>query len=365
MSNIQTISQARFDEKVNLAVTLQPIRKTVALGRINVVNTEVVEIDGKRIPMSKKAFSQLAKILGVPMQFQGRVDKLFGEEASRSIVNKMKSALIGHGMSQITAIASPQAKEIVGFVKKESEYISNNTFFEIAKNIISDHNLSVRDFSITPSDGSVSINCFNPDAEFELGGLKDEFFQGGLSLSNSIDKGLFVSPYLNRLVCTNGLIGDSFSETYKLKSVHDFHLDGFRSHLAELEKRNYKPMSFEERVNKATTTMASFAELEGSANLILGSCSAMMNEISNWIPYEATANQYTKFGLAPIRMSEEQKKNAKTGTSVWDMVNGLTHFATHDSVFKVSESSRRYIQKEAGSILAGKFDMENLVISPF
>lgn len=362
---IETISQESFNSKVDLAVSLQPIRKTVALGQVKVINQETVEINGNRIRMGKKAFTHLAKILGVPIQFQGRVDKLFGEETSSGIVNKMKGALISHGMNTITVVASPRTKEIIGFLKKGDEYISNSTFFDLANDIISEHNLSVRDFSINPEDGSVSINCFNPGSEYGIPGLSDEIFNGGLSLSNSIEKGLFVSPYINRLICTNGMIGESFSETYKLKSLHDLHLEGFMSHLKELEKRNYKPMSFEERVNRATTTMASFAELEASANLILGSCSAKTSEISGWIPYDETTDRYSKFGLHPMRMSMEQKKNAKTGTSVWEIVNGLTHFATHDNVFRVSESSRRNIQKEAGSIIAGKFDMENLVVSPF
>ena len=64
-------------------------------------------------------------------------------------------------------------------------------------------------------------------------------------------------------------------------------------------------------------------------------------------------------------MNADKKKNAKTGTTVWDMVNGLTHFATHDSVFKVSEDDRRVIQKEAGKIMAGTYDMENIILSPF
>jgi len=363
--NTQTISQEIYNQRVLRSVTLQPIRKTVPLGQIQIVNTGVVEVDGVRIPMTKKAFSQLAKILGVPIQFQGRVDKYFGEDASRSIVNKMKSALILQGMSTITMVASPVQKEIVGFLKKGSEYISNNTFFEIAEGIISDHNLSVRDFNINPDDGSVNLNCFNPDREFNVGGLKDEFFQGGISISNSIEKGLLVSPYLNRLVCTNGMIGDSFSESYKLKGLHDVRMDEFRKHLAEMEKRNYKPMSFEERVNKAIGTMASFAEIEGAANLILGHSNAKKEEIGFWVPYDQTITEYVKFGMPPIRMSDEQKKNAKTGTTVWDLVNGLTHFSTHDNAFRIAPSSRSLIQKEAGAILAGKFDMENQIVSPF
>lgn len=365
MAAVQTISQELFNTRMQKAIQLQPIRKTIPLLQIQVINTGVIEIAGSRIPMTKKAFSQLARMLGVPLQFQGKVDKYFGEEASRAIVNKMKSALIQQGLSQITAIASPVSKEIVGFIKKESQYVSNGTFFGIANNVLSDHNLLVRDFTVNPEDGSININAFNPNSNFGLAGLKDEFFQGGISLSNSIDKGILASPYLNRLICTNGLIGESFVENYSLKGIHEAQMKEFRDHLHQLEKRQYKPMSFEERVNMGINTMASFAELESAANLIIGSSGARPKEIESWIPYASTQEAFANFGKPTLFMGEDMKKNAKTGTSVWDVVNGLTHFSTHDSAFKVSESSRRQIQKEAGNMIAGKFDMENQIVSPF
>jgi hypothetical protein len=361
----KTLDQQSFDLRMQAAIQRQPIRKTIPLGHIEVINTGLVSISGTPVPMSKKAFSQLAKILGVPIQFQGRVDKFFGEEATRNIVNRMKSALVSQGMSQITLIASPTSKEIIGFSKRESEYITNSSFFEIAETIIHDHDLLVQDFSTNSETGGVTINCFNPDAEFQIGNFKDEFFQGGITLSNSLDNGLVVSPYMNRLVCLNGLIGESFDESYKLKTLMNEHMDGFRKHLVELAKRNYKPMSFEERVSKAMVTKASYAEIEAAANLIMGHSGAKENEIEKWVPYIETKEQFTKFGLAPLRMTGEQKSNAKTGTTIWDMVNGLTHFSTHESKFVVTEDDRRIIQKEAGAILSGRFDMENVVVSPF
>jgi hypothetical protein len=361
----RTLDQQSFNLRMQTAIQRQPLRKTIPLGHLEVINTGVVNINGQPIPMSKRAFSQLARILGVPLQFQGRVDKLFGEEATRNIVNRMKSALVSQGVSQVTVVASPTTKEIIGFSKRESDYITNSSFFEVAQEIIHDHDLLVRDFSTNNETGLVTISCFNPDANFQIGSHKDEFFQGGITLSNSLDDGLVVSPYMNRLVCLNGMIGESFSESYRLKSLMNEHMDGFRKHLQELSKRNYKPMQFEERVNKAMVTKASFAEIEAAANLIMGNSGAKEDEIGLWVPYAETKKEFDKFGLPTLRMTAEQKSNAKTGTTIWDMVNGLTHFSTHESRFKVHEDDRRLIQKEAGKMLSERFDMENVIVSPF
>ncbi len=365
MAAVQTLSQHVYDERMSHAISIQPIRKTIPLGDLRIINTGVIHIKDKPLAMNRRAFSQLAKILGVPIQFQGRVDKFFGEETTSQIVNKMKSALVQQGMSTITVVANPKEKQVIGFLKRESQYISNSTFFGVANEIIDDHNLLVRDFSIDTENGGITLNCFNPRADFQIGDFKDEFFQGGITLSNSLDKGIMVSPYMNRLICLNGMIGDSFGEAYKLKGLGSTYMEELRTHLNSLEKRNYKPFGFEERVNKAMTTNCSYAELEAAAELIMGNSGAKLNEISKWIPIQETNTKFMDFGIIPAMMSAEKKKNAKTGTPVWDMVNGLTHFATHENVFKVSEDSRRLIQKEAGKIMAGTYDMENVVLSPF
>ena len=165
----RTLDQQSFNLRMQTAIQRQPLRKTIPLGHLEVVNTGVVNINGQPVPMGKKAFSQLARILGVPLQFQGRVDKLFGEDATRNIVNRMKSALVAQGVSQVTVVASPTTKEIIGFSKRESDYITNSSFFEIAQEIIHDHDLLVRDFSTNHETGLVTLSCFNPDANFQIG----------------------------------------------------------------------------------------------------------------------------------------------------------------------------------------------------
>jgi hypothetical protein len=335
-----TISQENYDVLRKRAISTQLIRKTVPLASIRVINSGAIETGGNIIAMSSKAFRQLARILGVPIQFQGRVDKYFGEDAKSSIVNKMKTALIADGMSTITMVASPLTKEIVGFLKMESQYTSNRAFLDLMEGVINDKGLEVRDFSIDPYDGGISISCFNERAEYMVGDMKDEVFQGGVTFSNSLDDGALVSPYMNRLVCANGMIGEAFAESLKIKNL-------------------------ENRVIQAANTKASFAELEAAANLIIKSSGAKPEEISGWIPYQETMAKFAQHGSPTLLMTSGQKANAKTGTSVWEVINGLTHYSTHNHGLKVGDYERRHVQKEAGAMLVNTFHMENQVNSPF
>lgn len=365
MELLKTLTQEDFRIKADLATSVQPVRKTVSLGNLEILGDSLIKVEGKTIPMTPKAFTQLATILGVPIQFQGRVDKLFGAEAKKDIVNKMKSALIRQGMTKLTLVASPTTKEIVSFLKKESGFISHQGFFGLVSGSIGDQGLSVRDFTISEDGTAVTISCFDPRAEYAIDGLKDEFFQGGVTFSNSILNGLSVSPYINRLVCLNGMIGASFEDNIRMKDLSNSSIEIFRGKMNELAKRDYQPKNFINRAITAMKTNASYAELESSADLILGASNVTIPDLSNWIPYLETNEAFAQFGLPPVSLNPAQKKTAKTGTSMWELVNGLTHFSTHNSQYKISDESRRAIQRKAGDLLAKTFDMENLVVTPF
>lgn len=365
MGLLETLTQEQFRTKADLATSVQPVRKTVSLGNLEILGDALIKVEGKHIPMTPKAFAQLATILGVPIQFQGRVDKLFGSEAKKDIVNKMKSALIRQGMSKLTLVASPTTKEIVGFLKKENSFISHQGFFGLVSGSIGDQGLSVRDFTISEDGTSVTISCFDPRAEYAIEGLKDEFFQGGVTFHNSIIHGTSVSPYINRLVCLNGMIGAGFNEDIKLKDLSNSSIEIFRGKMLDLSKRDYQPKNFIERAKKAMETHASYSELESSSELILNSSNVSIPDLSKWLPYLETNEAFAKFGLPPVSLTPGQKKAAKTGTTMWELVNGLTHFSTHNSEYKISEDSRRAIQRKAGDLLAKTFDIENLVLTPF
>jgi hypothetical protein len=88
-------------------------------------------------------------------------------------------------------------------------------------------------------------------------------------------------------------------------------------------------------------------------------------ELEAWVPLHNTRAKFHESRIDTISFSTAQKKGAKTGTSVWDLVNGITHFATHDNGFKIDDYDRRRLQVEASRMLTKDFDMANFVPSPF
>ena len=67
-------------------------------------------------------------------------------------------------------------------------------------------------------------------------------------------------------------------------------------------------------------------------------------------------------GADTLNWNTAQEKNAITNISVWDVINGVTDFASHDYGFGVSADSKLNLQVKAGSMLSAKsYDTQNLV----
>jgi hypothetical protein len=364
MSKFTTLSQKAFDDKAKLAISRTPIRKEVSLKEIEVISHEILNVGGVKIPMTQPAFKSVCKAVGLPVGFDKTFTSTFGDKARQQLVNKLKLAVQAKGATTLSLVVNPEAKEIIGVHKDAQMMTSNQTFIETSSRIIDKYKLDVLDFTVN-GDGGVVINTASPKNAWDITGMKDEDFYGGISFTNSVNTGFNVSPYLHRLVCANGMVGISFEDSLCLESIDGFSMERFWNQLNLLATRGFRPEKFEERLRLASNTMASLYEMETAHNLIKSHSDADYKDIETWIPFHNTRAQFHNAGIDTIDLTKAQKKGAKTGTSVWDVVNGVTHFATHDNGFRIDEYDRRRLQVQASNILTRDFDMANIIPSPF
>lgn len=359
-----TLSQDVFDTTAKLAIDRQPIRKEVSLKNLEVVNDKTMSVDGLHIPMSNQAFKDVIKAVGLPVTFDRSFTGTFGEKARQQLINRLKSSMAAKGQSSVSLVVSPESKSIIGVHKSPKDLISNDSFLKTASQVIDRHNLEVNNFTVN-DDGNIYISTSNPKNQWGLQGLKDEDFFGGVSFINNPKDGFQISPFLYRLVCANGMIGKAFEDTMKITTFDARGIEGLFNELNNMAKVGFKPAKFEEQVRAAISTKASLFEMEETYNMMRSFSGAEYKELEAWVPLQATRARYHASGIDTITMSKEQKKNAKTGTPVWDVINGLTHFSTHDNGFRLDDTDRRRMQVEAGKMLAKEFDMANQVKSPF
>jgi len=364
MPKYTTISQSEFDIKAKQSIALQPVRKEVSLKNIEVVNQNTLKVEDKLIPMSDQAFKDVCKSVGLPISFDKSYSNSFGDKARQQLINRLKVAKAAKGTTTVSLVVSPETKTILGVHKSTKDLISNDAFIKSASQIIDRYDLQVNNFSVS-QEGAIVINTSSPKNNWDIAGLKDEHYFGGISFGNDSKNGYQVSPYLERLVCANGMIGRAFEETMKLESFSAMAMEDFFNEMEQLAKRGFKPSMFDEKVKRAIDTRASLFEMETIHSAMRDLSKIEFKELEAWVPLESTRAKYHLVGIDTVTMSKEQKRNAKTGTSVWDLLNGLTHYSTHDNGFAISDNDRRRLQVQAGGLLVKEFDMSNLVASPF
>jgi len=366
---IITLGSTIVSERAAQAIEAQPLRKTVHLAELNLVDDTKIEYKGSQIKISKSGFSDLLKILKIPQAFIKRFGEMMTEkpEAKRQFINTIKNVMSGQGSgaSTVTLVLSRSTREVIAVHKTARNLISNGGFLDVVNRVIDECNLDVVDFSVG-SNGEVAVNAVDLRNQWDVNGLKDEVFSGGVSFINNAKSGFVVSPYISRLVCANGMMSRGFQEQYKLTSTDGEAMQKFFSDISNLAKSGFKPDQFVERVSEARDLKCSLAEMYAVKNAIKNVASDITaEELEAWVPIKFTESAYHRIGVDTHLLRAGQLKNARTNTTVWELINGLTHFATHDNGFNIDDYNRRRLQMTAGQLLTDEHDMSNFVRSPF
>lgn len=366
---ITTLSSSIFSERAEKAIKAQPVRRTVHLSEIELVDDTKIAYKGSLIKITKQGFSDLLRLLKIPKAFINRFSDMMKEkpEARRQFINSIKNVMSsqGTGNKTVTLVLSVETKEIVAVHRNARNLISNRGFLDVVNQVIDNNSLDVVDFSIGKN-GEVSVNTVDIKKQWDVDGLKDEYFQSGVSFVNNPKNGFVVSPYINRMVCANGMISSGFQEQYKLTSTDGDAMQKFFSDIANLAKNGFKPEQFVERVTEARNMKASLSEMYRVKNAIKRVAGDITKEeLESWVPVKYTEAAYHRIGIDTNTLRAAQLKNAKTDTSLWDLINGLTHFSTHDNGFEIDDYHRRVLQIEAGRLLTDEHDMSNFVRNPF
>jgi len=363
---IQTLSNSIISQKQAETLQAQNLRKTVAFRDITLIDTDTIQYNGTSIKITKNAFKNILSLLGMSQSFAKKFEELFTKEAKSQFINTMKNAMASnHGkLSNVNLVLNPISKSVIAVTKEDRFSISNKQFMGVAENIIDNHGMEVSDWSINPTTGIVSINAFNPNANFAVNGLSDEVFTGGVTFQNSPTTGLQVLPYVNRQWCTNGLTTAFAKEAYTLHSLDNTSMEKFFENMKGLRANNFAPTGFADRVRAAHDTPASIYELQQAHNMIKPFAGERSESL---IGLNENLNAYAKKGFEHLTSS--QQKGAKSNTSVWDAVNAVTWVASNGSgvvTHNMEDHDAANLMVKAGNLF-GKdaYDHENQMPNPF
>ena len=364
--SIQTLSQTAVADKKQESINAQSLRRTLPFRDISMIDEKTIEYKGTRIGITKQAFKSLLALVGMSQSFADKFSKLFNPETKAQFINTMKNAMASNAgkLSNVTLVLNPVSKAVILFTKEDRLQISNDQMIQVAENMISDSSMGVSRWSTDPTTGIITIDAHNPKAEFEILGLSDEVFTGGVTFRNSPLKGFEVMPYVNRQWCTNGLTTAMAQEAYQLHSLDNKSMESFFENMQQLRRNNYAPEGFADRVRQANNTPASLHEMQFAHNLIAKHAGERAEQ---WVPLQENLNEYNKAGFD--KLTNDQMKMAKTNQSVWSVINGVTHFSSHGTGIidtNMQQHDEADIQTRIGNLIGKKsFDHENTMPNPF
>jgi len=363
---ITTLSSTLIDQRKKETVAAQNLRKSVPFRDINIIDTTSIEYGGNRISITPMAFKNLLSLLGMSQTFAKRFEELFTKEAKATFINTMKNAMASNSgnLSNVTLVLNPISKTVIGITKNEEFGISNQQFMNVAENIIDNNSMDVSNWSVDPTNGMITINAFNPKANFEVHGLSNEVFTGGVTFQNSPRNGFQVLPYVNRQWCTNGLTTPLAEEAYTLNSLDNSSMEKFFENMNHLRKNNFAPSGFGDKVRIANETPASLHELSLAHSLIEPYTA---DRTESFIARDENLNAYYKKGFD--QLNTNQLKSAKSNTSIWDITNAVNYIASNGNTImdmNLPEHKATELMTRAGEIFGKKqYDHENQMPNPF
>ena len=367
MENLTTISKTAFAARKAEAISNEVMRKEINLSEFNVIDNTHIEVDGVKIELSPFAFKRLLGRLRIPTAFAKRFAEGFGADGLQQLVSMMKTMKASKNDQTVTLLVDPRAKKVTNILPAGYASISNEAFVDFAERYIEQYGLEVTDFGSDP-DGGATINCVAPDAVFTVPGMSDEVFNTGVTFRNTPTRGLEVSPYLNRLVCSNGMTSTSFSETYGLHELTDKSINEFNDHMITMASTGFQPVGLADKIKAANDTDASIAEVQRAMSAIMSTDKTVdFDYAQRYLPINRVMKAYSDIGAEPTTFTSKQLQNAKSGLSVWEVVNGMTNFASNDERYDISDHRNASLMVTAGNLLMKKnFDTEALLqFDPF
>ncbi|HYH03446.1 MAG TPA: hypothetical protein VEC37_10115 [Bacillota bacterium] len=317
-----------------------------------------------------KVQRQLLKMFGgLNKTFLKNYGKLTGKEFQEQLIKTIKLGLSTQKGAKVTIIGNPETQKIFGIMPFGKQYVPN-TFaiesFERVMNMPQNKDCKIQNFEIL-GNGGVAITAVRPDAvtpNLHGGPKVGEEFNPGFGFNNNPITGLDAYHFVNRLTCTNGNYIIEKHGGFTMTQLTDGQVQKLFDAVQHMSDNNFIPPSFETTLNRALSTPASLAEMMYARRMMKMHSSLESDEnLAAFLPqFGRTVAKLAQKGFDYEKATDVQLKNCPvSGVTVWDIVNVMTDFGSHDYAYNASFAP---IQFAAGKLFAkDHYDAENLLLA--
>ncbi len=353
-----TVNSKYLDFK-SQALSSKLIKHEVPLCTVEILSEDKIKLAGTIVPITKEAFLNLIKILGLTNIFLSKFQNATNEKAKAELIKIMQTAACSdEKKSMVTLVLNQETKNIVAVVTKNSVGLTTNSFFKLFEDVMNNHkNMEIKNMSVRGN--TVEISVVNKDWEFNIGGLKDEYFHTGLVFIQTPNETV-ICPFNERLTCTNGMVVQTKGSSIILKHSDATSVNGFISHITNIKGLSFFEQEFKIRVMKMINTVASYAEMKMVYDNLKYHIDTedpfVKAKVMQFVDVDYVWKQYMNQKFDLLKADKDLLKKVKTHMSVWELVNGLTdlssHAEQHNIRFKYEgDYSVFQLQKLAGELV--------------
>jgi len=368
----QNILNMDYSDFKQTAIDEQPVYYHTKLSNVDLESLNSVSVEGNNLQMESSAVEDLHDIVGMSNKFGNHVQEVLGDDARVGLIRALRSGLANKKGLNVSVALDRKNKSVSGF-STDMNHITAEGFFDLVERMMDRYGLDLFNHNFILGSNKIAVGV-KANKRLDLtgfSGMEDEMFGTGMTFM--MDRGeMRFLPQIERLWCTNQLIG-TYDSDYNISGLDDRNMESFFEKFDNLAQNGFIREDLTDYINRAANTRASVDEVMKSR--------ALINEykaedgpnavVGSLIPVAHVRDAYADLDDSPnVRdMSITQKKNALTDMSVWDVINGLTRFASHDYTsdgFNITDGDQVRLQRCAGNLLEKKtLDCENVVPNPF
>lgn len=328
---------------------------------ITVIDMEHIRIgDNNIIELDKKLFSRLMIASGLkPTLLKSLFDAYKdNREILRILMERFKNRSKDANIILVYNVASNKLINIVPESKIITSYAS---YLDLLERQLSTKGNTLRNLDLNYSTGQVQATLYN-NKDFDILGLKDEFFKGGFSFDYNLEQ-LSANYFMQRLVCANGMV-----TTTKLGSLHVHKPSDIGSFVYETRDKAWhgaNVTAIKEKSVSAMDTRASIAEVMKAYNTLKSTVPADKFDL---ISSTLTGSKLLKEMPQAYFLSNDNHKYLKSPINKYQLVNEITAVSSY---FENSERvslepyANRGIQKLGGEVLFAGNDLPTTKLVQF
>lgn len=353
-----------YSEFKQEAVENEPYFHETKMDNISIRDLNSLEVDDKRFPLAESGLESLQDLVKLPDRLSQKLSRYINDDAPAEVMEAFRSSISQSDNKDLFVAVDKSEQEIVNVSERYSR-VTRKGFFDLAERIINEYGLSVTGTSL--DDGVIQIQTEMKDELVNHSLFEDEVFRSGPSFVS--DLGLLeIHNFLYRMVCGNGMVMPRGEQDFRA-SLNREDMTEFFEYIHELSENNFIHPDFFNQLERAKKYDASYYEMEKAAKRLAsfykGPEVELPERLGEFIPYYEVREAYHQSdGENPDDMSARKKHNAPTPMSYWNLINGITRFASHDQSdknFDFEDSDRDRLISEAGQMVAKKPDAMDIV----